>query len=553
MKRMFPAAGLCLLAQWLLPVEVSAQSAPPPSRPVPAIIHEAPPSELPEPVATAAEEELLGGPIYELQGQVISQPPAPLPLPSVCPPADCTPETCTPDSCTPQTACEGEEECGPYDWLCSDELFLGHLRKQKLTDDITYSIGGQARHRYMDERYRLRPLPGALTRTTYQLHRHNPWFELGYQDLVNVHVEAIDGSSFGSEIEDAPIDVNRSDLLQYYADVNVYEIDGKPVKYRYGRQFLQYGGQHLVSPLAWANIYRNFEGHKLFYTGTDWDVDAFAVQPVNAATNNTPYPTSFDTPDQSRWFGGIYSTYKGLPVGTLDLYWLWLKEDEPRALAANAADGNRHTTGVRYAGKYDVKEADDVVGFWSWDFETAYQFGEDNLGVEEGNVSAGFVSLISGYTWSNRTWSPNLTGVFWWGSGDSDPNDGEINTVSTLFPLGHAFWGQIDNFSGQNLINYSVQGAVNPTKKLNLASHYHWMFKADSSDYTYNILGAALGPNHTDSFLGTELDLLATYQVNKNLQVQAGYFWFFYGEAITETALNRPDAQQFYLMTTWTY
>ncbi len=53
--------------------------------------------------------------------------------------------------------------------------------------------------------------------------------------------------------------------------------------------------------------------------------------------------------------------------------------------------------------------------------------------------------------------------------------------------------------------------------------------------------------------LGTELDLLATYAVNANLSVQAGYFWFWYGAAVDDNAAipARGNAEQFYLMATW--
>lgn len=60
------------------------------------------------------------------------------------------------------------------------------------------------------------------------------------------------------------------------------------------------------------------------------------------------------------------------------------------------------------------------------------------------------VGALGGYTFEGVTWKPGLGGIFYWGSGDSDPTTGDINTFNSLYPLGHAHWGQIDNFSGQN-------------------------------------------------------------------------------------------------------
>lgn len=121
--------------------------------------------------------------------------------------------------------------------------------------------------------------------------------------------------------------------------------------------------------------------------------------------------------------------------------------------------------------------------------------------------------------------------------------------------MGHAYWGIIDNLNGQNLLDYSLQGSVKPSSKLTLVSALHWFEKAESSDPIYNVAGAPLpnpgAPGTTDKDIGTEVDLIATYQAAKNLQLQTGYSWFFYGDAVTQdAAINRGDAEFFYFMST---
>ena len=449
----------------------------------------------------------------------------------------------------------GEETCGLCPLSAGDSwlnrIWEGEscLRGVQPCDDWTYSLGAEVRNRYMDERNRLRP-PGP-GRSTYQLWRVRPFAEIGYRDWVTGYVEAIDASSFGEDLVELPIDVNRADMLQYYLDVNLYSDDIHSLRLRYGRQFLKYGSQHLVSPLGWANTMRNFEGAKLYYRGGDWAVDGFVMQSVNAAAGNQFRPTSYDTPDQSRWFSGIYGTYTGAPNSVIDIYWLWLREDEPRP---DRIDGNRHTIGVRWAPTIPVKEGEQTVRTWFADIESAYQFGRDDFGdFPDQDVSAGFFSFIGGHTWNAAPLSPTLKGVFWWGSGDDDPTDGTNHTVSTLYPLGHAYWGLIDNFAGQNLLDYSVQGSIKPHKTVTLLAAWHWFDKDESADFIYNIAGAPLGPSGTDNDLGHELDLLATYQPCERLGFQAGYFWFWYGDAVNQTALARPDAHQFYFQSILSY
>ena len=447
------------------------------------------------------------------------------------------------DSCS----CGCSDGCPLAAWLNGETSLLDGLKDQPLNDCWTWSAGTGIRYRYMDERNRLRP-PGPQ-RSRYDLWRINPWIELGSSD-VKFHVEAIDASTFGEDIAITPIDENRGDLLQYWGDFKIGDDgNGGALRVRVGRQFLKYGSQHLISPLGWANTFRNFEGIRLYYSSADRDIDLFATRPVNGAAGNTFRPRSFDTPDQSRWFNGLYTTYKGFENQTWDFYYLWLDEDEERAALA---DGRRHTIGVRWAGtKADNDDCGIKRGLYNWEFETGYQFGEDNSrDTARESVRAMYLSAITGYTWTEAPLTPSIKALFWWGSGDSDPNDGKYGTNSTLFPLGHAYWGIIDNLSGQNLTDYSLQASIKPCEKTALVIAGHLFDKSSSADRIYNVAGVSLGPAGGPKHIGSELDLILTYAMSKNASIQSGYSWFWYGDAVNDTVLSRGDAEQFYLMVT---
>jgi hypothetical protein len=207
-------------------------------------------------------------------------------------------------------AAEEEAAC----CLFGDKALLSSMRNRKssFSDDLTYSVGGALRHRYMNEKNRLRPgVPAGGARATYDLFRFTPFVSLTYNDTVTGYVQAIDASAFGYDAPLTPvgIDVNRSDLLQYYAELNLGEVAGGDLKYRYGRQFLKYGAQHLLSPLAWSNTFRNFEGHKLAWNSGDWAVDAFSMASVNAAAGGSGFSdSSFDNADSDRKIHGVYTT-----------------------------------------------------------------------------------------------------------------------------------------------------------------------------------------------------------------------------------------------------
>ena len=296
---------------------------------------------------------------------------------------DCVPacgEGCDTDDC-----CKFDPHVLFQNLAGDDNIFSG-LKSQSL-GGMTYTMGGEIRHRFMNEDNRLRP-PGG--NAEYSLWRMTAFMDLKVNDHVRAYVEGIDASAWqegDATYNRVGIDVDRWDFLRYYGELTLLNEKDYSLKYRYGRQFLKYGGQRLLSPLAWSNTFRNFEGHKVLFSGTNWNVDGFHMASVNAAAGGSGFNTNkLNSADNDRRISGVYSTYKGLENSALDVYWLY--SDEDNASPARH-DGSRHTLGLRLAGSKAIKECDKVVGTWAWDLEGAYQFGRDNFGGTTRDVSAG--------------------------------------------------------------------------------------------------------------------------------------------------------------------
>ena len=432
----------------------------------------------------------------------------------------------------------------PY--VLGEELKLLPL----LDDGPTLSVGGQLRHRYADEINRI--APGGPGVNTYQLWRSRLYGDYK-SDLFRVYVEGIDAAQFGEDLPQTTIDVNRADLQNAFIDAYVIDDDdwGKGT-FRYGRQELLYGDQHLISPLDWGNTRRNFEGFKYFHQFDDLRVDLFSVNPLNNAAvgtgrrTATQGNTSFDHADQLQRLSGMYATYTGIKNVTAEAFYLYSAD---RASLQDFADGDRSTVGGRVAGTVPVSAGKKVLRTWDYDLFGAYQFGAD----DGQDVQAGAVNATAGHTWNATPWAPRIGGLFYYGSGDDDPNDGTTNTFNTLYPLGHAYWGILDNLSGQNLVDYSIQASVKPTKKFGLIGQYHYFDKASSNDFLYNVAKVPIGSQTSgQSHIGQEFDIIATYDVNPNLQFQTGYAYFMYGDFVTNN-LPRNDAQFYYFMTTFNF
>lgn len=460
--------------------------------------------------------------------------------------------------------------------------FLGEeLKNMPLFGDdcepsgVTLSFGGEIRHRYMDEDNRLRP--GGPGRSTYDLYRWRQYADLKWGSDFRVYVEGIDASIYNNELAVTGIDKNRWDVQNAFFDVKFAERDDKPVYLRVGRQELFFGtpfpnasspGQQVISPLDWANTRRNFEGFRILSKGTDWDVDLFAVRPVNTANPTgaaggrpaagptaavLKYDNMFDESDYSRWYSGIYSVYRGMKDHTFEPYYIWLQTDSAQQ-DPTWADGNRHTVGLRWTVTKPINDESGkpwvVLGA---DTEGAYQFGQDN-GLD---VHAGFFTTKLGTTFSQVTWTPQLSFLYYWGSGDSNPTDGKNTTYDILVPLNHAYWGIIDNFAGQNLNDIAVQGTIKPHAKLTALAAMHWFSLDEAADRIYNVAGAPVGTaTGTGTDLGQELDLIATYAYNPNFDIQFGYSWFWYGNRVisnTSPTVPNQDATQLYIQTSLRY
>ncbi len=530
--------GLCLAGSWCWGDEL------PP----------APLAEPSDPTIILTEATVPPAPVYEsvLEGTFLQAPPVPMapaaPPKKPAPPAFPLPKTLPPT--------------GPWKPVFFDNDFSykkdpqhEHLLGEELKDmqfmwfdtPLTISTGGEIRHRHMNEDNRLRP--GGPVQADYDLWRWRHYVDAKFGDF-RIYFEGIDAESFGNDAPDQPIDVNRWDLQNLFLDVALLETDFATHTLRYGRQELLFGRQRLVSPLDWANTRRNFEGARYMIKGADFKWDFFLTRPVNSATGFATVAANdnkFDQPNYDVWFAGSYLSYTGIKNTTIEGYWMYL--DTGTIQIPTRPDGQRHLLGTRFAHLIPIVDGNgNEHRVWDFDTEGGFQFGNDG----PANVNAGFYTLVAGHTWKKVLWTPRVAGLFYYGSGDRNAGGVNNNTFNTLFPLGHAYWGLSDNLSGQNLLNYTLQADVRPTKKFAVTSAVHWFQLASNGDTLYNVGGAPVGTPGNGRDVGQSCDLYGYYAFNPNFDISAGYSWFWYGQYIDNVA-PRGDATQFYIQTSLRY
>ena len=149
-----------------------------------------------------------------------------------------------------------------------------------------------------------------------------------------------------------------------------------------------------------------------------------------------------------------------------------------------------------------------------------------------------------GYTLTNVPSNPRAGLEYLYSSGDGNATDGKHETFDNLFPTNHRQFGLMDIFSWQNDQILRFMSSIQPLEALTLAADYRLIWLADTHDSFYTNKGARRGglaptagagyginPNF-GSYVGSEIDLVATYAFKRFASLQAGIGHFFVGHYV---------------------
>ncbi len=376
---------------------------------------------------------------------------------------------------------------------CTKRIHLG--------DDWMFSVGGEERIRYNNE------VDSRLTGkdNVYESYRSRVYGDLWYKDVARVYVEYIDANVFNQDLPPTATDINKSDLLNFFAEVKLFELGDNGVYVRGGRQELYYGSQRLVSPTDFPNAPRTFDGVKGYWHSENLDVDAFWTRPVVID------PSRFDSENDKATFAGAWATYKPAKGQYIDLYYLYLDNDTP-LVARPQAVGHRggfdvNTIGARSTGDYK---------FLLWDFEGMYQFGQHGAQT----TSAGAADLGVGTHFADVPLNPTFWIYYDYASGNHNPGHGDYGTFNQLFPNGHAYFGGSDLVGRQNIDDLNFDGWVNPLKWIIVGVQYHMLRLDAAKDALYSASGAVERSSPTGR-AGTDVGEVFTTYTNFHLSMHS--------------------------------
>jgi len=385
----------------------------------------------------------------------------------------------------------------------------------------------------------------SLTDDAFFLNRFRLGIAFKPVDWLKFYAQGQDSQEFQSDRPDIPGALgaegdNNVDLRQAYI-----QLGPKSVNATVGRQTLAYGDERLIGIGEWNNFTKTFDAAKLHYEKGKFSVDLFASTVVYILNDSFDYSDFFNgsKTHRNQVFSGIYASTTAVDPVTMDFYALLLNQDNPTlgnivpgitspgtSLSIPGTHTSFVTLGTRIKG--DPKK----LHGWEYEGEFAFQAGQ----VSDLDLTAFAAHIGGGYNF-DCPWKPRLFAEYNFASGDHNATDGNIQTFQNLFPSNHKFYGYMDLFAWQNLQNLAASFRVKPTKQISLQVDYNAFLLANTNDAWYRANGTArvrpITPG-APNYVGSEIDLTATYQPKKFLTFQAGYSHFFAGSYVRATG---PD------------
>jgi hypothetical protein len=369
---------------------------------------------------------------------------------------------------------------------------------------------------------------------------------------------AIPGTGGAGPESDGPVDLHQA----YVTIGNHKEF---PVSAKIGRQELIYGDERLVGAFGWNNIGRVFDAARLRWQNAWFAAEAFTGKIV------LPDDNSFNVWNDYNLFSGVHVSTRQVPKMLSEFYFFSRNDGVGSASAQNpvsfppfqaAAPVARdiYTLGARF------KSGTNEFGNFDFTAEGAYQFGNWKptlTGSRQEHHAYAFMGN-AGYTFGETFGTPRLALEYSYASGDGSATDNQHETFDNLYPTNHKFYGYADYFSWQNLHDARAIFQIKPHPRVSVAVEGHLFWLADTADSLYNVGGAAragggvgtgTGFNRNpsyDSFVGSELDVIAGFAVNKFAMLEAGYGHFFTGDYIDQSwksAGGSADSDWFYIQT----
>ena len=324
-------------------------------------------------------------------------------------------------------------------------------------NDWFLSMGGEAREIWEqigNDNWGQQPFMNGYFNERYMF-----YFDVHYGKHVRSFVELKGGLNSHRIGGPRPIDEKKLDFQAAFVEVGTGD-DRNWIKFRAGRQEMEYGSGRLIDVREGPNVRLSFDGFKVKTGVGSWQIDGFAMRP------DLDKPGFFDNaPNHAVGFWGVYGVRSLKGSLTLDMYYLGL---DRKTAAFNRGVGHevRQSIGARFS-----RPVAQTKPAWDFDYEALWQYGS----FSSASIRAWTVASETGYRLPTLPLKPRFSARADIASGD-DPRRNTLGTFNPLFPKGNYF-GVIAT-AGPGPINFiDVHPRVEATLPHGVTASVDWIFQ----------------------------------------------------------------------------
>jgi alginate export protein len=355
----------------------------------------------------------------------------------------------------------------------------------------------------------------------YLLERYMVSFDLHYGQHVRSFVELKSGLESFRRGGPRPIDEKKLDFQAAYLQVGTSG-ERNWIKFRAGRQELEYGSGRLIDVREGPNVRLSFDGFKVLSRIGSWRVDGFATRP-----DEDKFGFFDNIPDPHTSFWGVYATRAIAKGVSIDAYYLGLDRKQATYNRGTAPE-LRHSIGARLWHPVATTKPG-----WDFDYEGAWQFGS----FGSAGIRAWTFASDDGYTFPTIPLKPRFSLKADISSGD-DPRTNTLGTFNALFPKGNYFGVLASTGPGpENFIDLHPQIQTHFPHGVSLSTDWVFQWRESLLDGVYAVPGFLIRPagNSRARFVGHRPGAELRWQIDRHSWIQADYGIFYAGPFIRRT------------------
>jgi Alginate export len=385
------------------------------------------------------------------------------------------------------------------------------------------TIGGEAREVWEqigNDNWGQQPFMNGYLNERYMLS-----FDVHYGKHVRTFIELKSGLNSFRAGGPRPIDEKKLDFQAAFLEVGTSG-NQNWIKFRAGRQEMEYGSGRLIDVRQGPNVRLSFDGFKIKSKVDAWNIDVFAMRP------DLDKPGFFNNaPNHQVGFWGVYSTRPITRKVSIDAYYLGLDRKQATFERGTARE-LRHTLGARLWLPIPTERPG-----WDFDYQGLWQFGS----FGSAGIKAWTMASETGYSLPNVRLKPRFSLKADISSGD-DPRTNTLGTFNPLFPIGNYF-GVLAT-TGPGPINFfDIHPRVQTQFPHGVTVSTDWVFywRENVLDGVYAVPGFLIRPagNSRARFVGHRPGTEVRWQATRHLWFQADYGVFYAGKFLKETQPGR--------------